>query len=92
MADLEFGPVVKALRLRAGLSQSALAAACGMDSRNTLSRLERGGVAQPRLETLQAVAAGLDVELWRMVRWAERAQRAAEGRGGTANAATEGKG
>jgi transcriptional regulator with XRE-family HTH domain len=86
MADLEFGPVVKALRLRAGLSQSGLAEAAGLDSRGTVSRLERIGTGvTPTLSTLQALAGPLGTDTWRMVRWAEKAQRAAEAGGVQSN-------
>jgi putative transcriptional regulator len=54
-----FGHVVRERRLAAGLSQEALAEACGID-RKSISRMETGAFS-PRLDNVFNVAAALEI-------------------------------
>jgi transcriptional regulator with XRE-family HTH domain len=58
----DFGDAVRAARKRSGWSQTELAQRCGVHL-NTVSQVERGS-ADPRLSTLQALAAALGLSLW----------------------------
>ena len=57
----ELGERVRSLREAKGLSQSELARRIG-STQPAVARLEAGGVA-PRVETLERIAAALDMEL-----------------------------
>ena len=54
------------MRLAAGLSQEAFADKCGF-ARSYMSRVERGG-ANPSLDAIEVLAAGLDVEVFELFR------------------------
>ncbi|WP_437886955.1 helix-turn-helix domain-containing protein [Phytobacter sp. V91] len=58
---LRFGQRVKALRLKAGLSQEAFADKCGLD-RTYISGIERG-VRNPTLEVIGVIASGLEIKM-----------------------------
>ena len=55
-----FGPLLKSLRLAAGLSQEDLAGRSGLSVRG-ISDLERGARTQPRMETIRMLADALDL-------------------------------
>lgn len=58
----EFGPYLRQARRQAGLSQRALAAACGIDV-SYVSKLENGRMEHtPSAATLSRMATALDVE------------------------------
>ncbi len=57
------GEQIRALRMAAGLSSTALAASSGL-SRSMLSRVERG-LASPSIEALERISTALDVPLSR---------------------------
>jgi XRE family transcriptional regulator of biofilm formation len=60
---LDLGERLKALRLAAGFpTQSALARASGVTQTN-ISEIERGSVTNPRRETLERLAAAMNVKL-----------------------------
>lgn len=59
---MEFGELLKQLRLEAGLSQNALARAAGIDPTN-LNRIERGKQGQPRRGTALKLIRGLGLPL-----------------------------
>jgi len=65
-----FGQVVRARRLRAHLSQEALADRAAL-TRNYVSELERG-LKSPTLATVEALANALDSQPSLLVRAAER--------------------
>lgn len=67
-----FGQVLRQLRTKRGLSQEALAHACGRD-RTYISLLERG-LSSPSLKTLLSLSAALGVRASEMVRRVERAR------------------
>lgn len=56
-----FGPAVKALRKRRGLTQGALAERCSL-SRSAIGQFERG-LASPSLETLGRMLDAIDADL-----------------------------
>lgn len=56
------GMAIRALRKRMGLSQVQLGARIGMHH-NYLGPIERGAVPNPGLETVERIAAGLDVSI-----------------------------
>lgn len=60
--DLALGQLIYDLRTRAGLSQRALAERMGT-TQSVVSRLEEGGGAKNRLDTLARVAKALDRHL-----------------------------
>ncbi len=60
--DLALGQLIYDLRTEAGLSQSALAKRMGT-TQSVISRLEEGGGARNRLDTLARVATALDRHL-----------------------------
>ncbi len=60
--DLALGQLIYDLRTEAGLSQRALAERMGM-TQSVISRLEEGGGAKNRLDTLARVATALDRHL-----------------------------
>jgi transcriptional regulator with XRE-family HTH domain len=60
--DLALGQLIYDLRTAAGLSQRALAARMGT-TQSVISRLEEGGGANNRLDTLARVAVALDRHL-----------------------------
>ena len=60
--DLALGQLIYDLRTQAGLSQRALAERMGT-TQSVISRLEEGGGANNRLDTLARVAAALDRHL-----------------------------
>lgn len=60
--DLALGQLIYDLRTKAGLSQRALAERMGT-TQSVISRLEEGGGARNRLDTLARVAAALDRHL-----------------------------
>jgi transcriptional regulator with XRE-family HTH domain len=64
---LEFGLVLRRLRVERGLSQEKLAERVGMVSHAHLSRLESGRV-QPSVEMLFRLADALGVEAWEIVK------------------------
>src|SRR5262245_16169785 len=78
-ADRGFGPLLRAARLDAGLSQEALAEAAGLSAR-AISDLERGVNRAPRRGTLEALAAALRPRPAERTRW-EAAWRAGQGDG-----------
>jgi len=57
-ADLELGQLIYDLRIQAGLSQRALAEHMGT-TQSVISRLEEGGGARNRIDTLARVAKAL---------------------------------
>ncbi|MEV6612919.1 helix-turn-helix domain-containing protein [Streptomyces sp. NPDC051051] len=57
----DFGPQVRALRVRAGLSQEALSHAAGVSVR-ALADMERGRTRGPQRRTVQALAEALGLE------------------------------
>ena len=57
---------LKKLRNKKGWSQEKLAREAGI-SYNTLIKIERGGIKNPRLETLIKLARALDVSLDKLV-------------------------
>jgi transcriptional regulator with XRE-family HTH domain len=61
------GRSVRALREERGLSQMALAVAAGL-SLNAVARLEQGGIPDPRLSTVVAIARALGVTLDQLVK------------------------
>jgi transcriptional regulator with XRE-family HTH domain len=61
-ADFELGQLIYDLRTRAGLSQAALAERMGT-TQSVISRLEEGGGARNRLDTLARVARALERHL-----------------------------
>jgi ribosome-binding protein aMBF1 (putative translation factor) len=60
--DLALGQLIYDLRTKAGLSQRALAERMGT-TQSVISRLEEGGGAKNRLDTLARVAVALDRHL-----------------------------
>ena len=60
--DLALGQLIYDLRTRAGLSQRELAAKMGT-TQSVISRLEEGGGARNRIDTLARVATALDRHL-----------------------------
>ena len=62
------GLTLRAIRLKAGLSQSELAARAGV-SQSTVSRIECGRLGNLPLELIVAVARALQVDLQLVVRW-----------------------
>jgi ribosome-binding protein aMBF1 (putative translation factor) len=60
--DLALGQLIYDLRVEAGLSQRELAARMGT-TQSVISRLEEGGGARNRLDTLARVATALDRHL-----------------------------
>ncbi|MXV88541.1 MAG: helix-turn-helix transcriptional regulator [Acidimicrobiales bacterium] len=60
--DLALGQLIHDLRVRAGLSQRELADRMGT-TQSVISRLEEGGGARNRIDTLARVASGLDRHL-----------------------------
>ena len=59
---LELGGAVRAARTRAGMTQSALAAACGL-SRQTVAQLEAGGFSDLGIRKIERVLAQLGLRL-----------------------------
>ncbi|TDP92794.1 NACHT domain-containing protein [Labedaea rhizosphaerae] len=57
----QFGPLLRRFRLRAGLTQGALADRSGVSER-TIRRLETAAGADPRLNTVDALAAALGLD------------------------------
>lgn len=57
-ADFELGQLIYDLRIEAGLSQQALAGRMGT-TQSVISRLEEGGGARNRIDTLARVATAL---------------------------------
>ncbi len=64
------GAVVHRLRLEHGISQESLAFKANVTIA-TLSRIERGAVADPKISTLRKIAAALDVSMAELVAAAE---------------------
>jgi transcriptional regulator with XRE-family HTH domain len=62
--DAPLGERLRALRHAAGLSRDRLARAAGLSAK-ALSAIERG-VSAPRPETVQRLAAALEVGVWRL--------------------------
>ena len=60
--DVELGHLIRRLRVEAGLSQRELGLRLGT-TQSGVSRLERGGAAANRLDTLGRVAVALDRHL-----------------------------
>jgi len=60
--DLALGQLIHDLRVQAGLSQRELADRMGT-TQSVISRLEEGGGARNRIDTLARVASGLDRHL-----------------------------
>lgn len=60
------GAAIRRLRQKAGMSQECLARLVGVTA-NTIWRLENNPVANPRLETLRAIARALGVTLSELV-------------------------
>ena len=60
------GAAIRRLRLKAGISQENLARQVGVTT-HTIWRLENDPSANPRLETLRAIAKALDVALSKLV-------------------------
>jgi transcriptional regulator with XRE-family HTH domain len=61
MLSDRFGPAIKALRKRRGLTQGALAELCSV-SRSAIGQFERG-LASPSLETLGRILDAIDADL-----------------------------
>lgn len=62
------GRVIRDRRRQMGITQEQFAALLGDGVRQSdVSRLERGGVSQPRLERLQSIARILDVPLGKLL-------------------------
>jgi transcriptional regulator with XRE-family HTH domain len=74
--DMPIGKTIRALRKRAGLSQFALAERMGC-ARAFINKAERD-VHSPLLDTVDRFAAGLDIETWRLIRYAQKMQRQME--------------
>lgn len=68
MDDLQFGSIVRRLRIRARLRQIDLARLAGV-SRAAISRVERGHLDGVSLRTLRRVAAVLEIRLDLVPRW-----------------------
>jgi len=77
---MDFGTLLKRERIRAGLSQQALATKCGV-SAVYIYRLEKGGIDPPSRAMCGGLANALDVDtkvLWQIAfesrfrRWADR--------------------
>jgi transcriptional regulator with XRE-family HTH domain len=60
------GAAIRRVRVKAGMSQERLARRVGVTT-NTVWRLENDPVANPRLETLRAIARALGVTLSELV-------------------------
>lgn len=60
------GAAIRRFRLKAGMSQEHLARRVGVTT-HTIWRLENDPVANPRLETLRAIAGALGVTLSKLV-------------------------
>ena len=61
--DLDLGQLIYDLRTEAGLSQRELAERMGTTTQSVISRLEEGGGARNRIDTLARVAIALDRHL-----------------------------
>lgn len=68
MDDQQIGQALRALRVRRRLRQSDVAALAGV-SRRAIIELERGALADQRVEVLRAVAVTLDAALDLGIRW-----------------------
>lgn len=69
----EFGEVVRTARKKLGLSQEELAGRSGLH-RNAIGLVERGE-RSPRLDTIMAIAVGLDISASTLVSRVEKCQR-----------------
>lgn len=78
MADLPIGAAVKGVRLQRGMSQNDVARAMGCPQAY-ISRIENGHTL-PMMDQLARLAVALRIELWRLVRHAERLQAKLEDR------------
>ena len=65
----QFGKVVKELRLKKGMSQQALADACGLDI-SYVGQIERGQ-RNPTLGAMQGLASILDVKMSELLKKAK---------------------
>jgi transcriptional regulator with XRE-family HTH domain len=79
--NLRLARAVRALRSAAGFSQEAFAAKVKIH-RTFMSSIERGKT-NVSLETLERLAAGLDIHVWQLIR---RAETDADGYGKVAEA------
>jgi transcriptional regulator with XRE-family HTH domain len=68
MDDAQVGSVLRAVRIRRGLTQAQLGRTVGL-SRPVISLIERGGLEQTSLRSVRSVARGLGVSLWMEARW-----------------------
>jgi transcriptional regulator with XRE-family HTH domain len=66
--DQLLGAALRAVRIRRGLTQSAVARAAGR-SQATISRAERGHLSDLSVATLRQIAAGLDIRVDLVPRW-----------------------
>jgi transcriptional regulator with XRE-family HTH domain len=69
---LGLASVVRELRARHDVTQAELADEAGVN-RNVVGRLETGAL-NPRLSTLQGIAAALGLEVWQLLRLAAERQ------------------
>lgn len=70
----QLGARIQRLRQREGMTQRQLAAATPIINPGTISKIERGAAA-PSLETLDAIARGLGVEIKDLFDWEARDAR-----------------
>jgi transcriptional regulator with XRE-family HTH domain len=68
MDDAQFGSVMRAVRLRRGLTQEQLAAAAGL-GRTIVSSIERGHAGETALHTVRRVATVLGISVTLAARW-----------------------
>lgn len=73
--ELRIGSAVRAARLRQNnMAQAELARRCDVP-RTYISKVENG-YAHPTLRSLERMAAGLDIPVWKIVRFAEKREEA----------------
>ena len=58
----EIGDKIKALRMRQGLTQDALARKCDIPY-TTLTKIESNVITKPSIQTVVKIAAGLDISI-----------------------------
>ncbi len=67
------GGVIHRLRLKYGITQEALAFKADVTI-SALARIERGGVASPKIGTLRKIATALDMSLTELIAAVEQQQ------------------
>jgi transcriptional regulator with XRE-family HTH domain len=76
MADLPVGIAVKRVREHRGMRKCDLSIASGL-TRQYIWKVESGFV-QPHIETLDSLAIGLNIELWKLLRFAQKLRKEME--------------